>query len=178
MKTLVLFCSLIMFASGIAHAQEEIFALKLKKDKVPAKVIAAIEKEFPDAKITDYTAVPVEVVGEELIINASKNSQDYDSYEVHIVGNDFTGSAIYDKDGTLLYSNEVLKNTALPYAIRYALGKNFPGWMLEGDRKVITTYRNGNQKSYYHVKLMKGKETTHATFDAHGNMMNKRKEVS
>lgn len=176
MKKLLLFATFFAFAAGI-HAQEVLYAVKLKKEKVPATVIASIEKDFPDAAITEYTAVPVEIVGEDFMINTNKESKDYDTYEVKISGKSFIGTAMYDSQGNLMYSNELIKNTALPYNIRYCIGKNYPGWTVEGDREFITTYRNGSQKSYYHVKLMKGKEKVNVAIDAHGNLMHKNKEL-
>lgn len=175
MKSVILFGAFTLLTVFNMNAQDQIFAMKIKKSDVPAVVITSIEKDFPGGTVTDYTSLPVDVIGEQVFVHMDPNlrAEDYDTYNVAINGKNFNGYAMYDKKGRLLQSREVLKSIELPYSIGYFIGKNYPGWAVASDREVITTHANNKQQIYYRVKLTKGKEAIRLTLDAHGNIADK-----
>ncbi len=171
MKNLSLFliaCFSLIWSAG--QAQEVLYTQKLTRNKVPVMVIKSIEKDFPDATINGYSAIPMEKVGDELIINPDKNTENYKMYEVDVMGKNFTGKAMYDEQGKLVRSTEVEKNFPLPYHIRYAIGVSYPGWAVVNDREVISYYQGERQQVYYRIRLAKGKEKALIVLDAHGNI--------
>lgn len=170
MKNLTLLVACLLISWSAMQAQEVIYAQKLTREKVPGTVLKSLEKDFPDAKITDYASIPTEKIGEELIINPSSSSENYDMYEMHVTGKNFNGDALYDRNGNLVRSTEIVRNVPLPYHVQRAIGENYPGWAVTNDREVMTFYKKGMQKVYYRVHLTKGKEKANIILDAEGNL--------
>ncbi|MCB9300318.1 MAG: hypothetical protein H6566_06695 [Lewinellaceae bacterium] len=168
-KHIILFC-LALLASGALSAQEEIFVAKLSKEKVPAVVIASVEQDFPDAVITEYKALPITVLEDGWVITKEKPMDGkYDTYYLSIKGKNFEGEATYDANGNLISSQEYARNIEVPQNIARAIGVRYPGWGIGKDHMVTTFYKDGKQKAYYHIDLMKGAEHEKVVFDGHGN---------
>ena len=173
MKKHIVLVALLLLAAGAVSAQDEIFAAKLTRDKVPAVVLASVEKDFPDATITEYQALPVTIMEEGWVITKNKPMDGkYDTYYLTVKGNNFDGEVTYDADGNLVSAHEYARNVALPHNVARAIAIHHPGWAPGKDHMTTTFYRGGKQKTYYHVDLMKGAEHEKVVFDAHGNEVN------
>ena len=173
MKKHIVFVALLLLAAGAVSAQDEIFAAKLSRDKVPAVVLTSVEKDFPNATITEFKALPVTIMEEGWVITKNKPMDGkYDTYYLTVKGNNFDGEATYDADGNLMSAHEYARNIALPHNVARAIAIRYPGWGIGKDHMTTTFYRGDKQKTYYHVDLMKGAEHEKVVFDAHGNEVN------
>lgn len=173
MNKLIAIFSLVFFASTLSFAQTELFRAKLKKEAIPAVVLESITEDFPYAEVTEYAAIPVTIIDEQVYVhmNAEAMDGDYDTYVITVAGKSGAVYATYDREGNLLSTAENLKNVVLPRAIQTSIGRHFPGWGVVGDKMVMTSLRNGKQKTHYKVKLKKGKEHHKVVFDADGNII-------
>lgn len=80
----------------------------------------------------------------------------YDTYFVSFYIPDGSILASYDKDGKLLRTAEKFKNTKLPAAIRAAVGKRFPQWIISKDSYLVNYYQNGRATKKYKLLLENG----------------------
>ncbi|MCB0614545.1 MAG: hypothetical protein KDC75_14615, partial [Phaeodactylibacter sp.] len=97
MKKHIVFVALLLLAAGAVSAQDEIFAAKLSRDKVPAVVLTSVEKDFPNATITEFKALPVTIMEEGWVITKNKPMDGkYDTYYLTVKGNNFDGEVTYD----------------------------------------------------------------------------------
>jgi hypothetical protein len=151
----------------------ELFIAKIKREAVPAAILEAITEDFPDAEITEYATVPLTVVEDVVYVNANREAenQDYDTYLITMNGKDGHFQVTYDKTGKLLTTVEVLKDVALPRPVMVSIGRHFPKWAVVGDKEVMTSVKDGHQKTHYKVTLEQGKEKHHVIFDADGNIV-------
>ncbi len=103
---LVLF--LVLFAFGSAYTEE---SKTIDKQDVPAKVITAFEKAYPNAKIAAIESEEVE---------------DRIFYEFEVKENDNVKDIIYLEDGTWSAMDEEISVKALPPAVVEALKRAYP----------------------------------------------------
>ena len=174
MKKLVILCLVMATSAASMIAQEtELFTAKLKKEAIPATVIESIAEDFPEVTITEYAAVPITVIDDAVYVRTNQEAmgRDYDTYLITMTGKNGQFRVSYDKTGKLLSSVEVLKDVALPVPIRTSIGRHFPGWAVVGDKEVMTTIKDGKQRSHYKVILEKDKEKHYVVFDGDGNIV-------
>lgn len=170
MKKHIVLLALMFVAIGALSAQDELFVARLTKEKVPAVVITSVEKDFPDATITEYRALPVTILEEGWVFTKEKPMDgQYETYYLTVKGKNFDGQATYNADGNLVSFHEWARDVALPLNIARAIAREYPGWSIDKDHMTTTFYRNGKQKTYYHVNLSKGAEHGKVVFDSHGN---------
>lgn len=172
MNKLILIFTLVAFAT-VSFAQTELFRAKLKKKEVPMVVITAIDEDFPEADIMEYAAIPITIIEDEIYVYSNEEAMegDYETYVITLKSKSGTIRAAYDKSGNLISTVERMKDVPLPRVITRSIGRHFPGWGIVGDRVVMTSLKNGKQKTQYRVKLQKGKETHRVMFDANGNII-------
>ncbi len=172
MKKSLLLIGLILASCSFLEAQDQLFVIPLKKDKIPPVVMSSIEKDFPESTVTDYSAIPIQSIGEDwAVVRNDVNQDKYDTYQVDIDGNAFAGTATYDANGRLISARENLKNVILPHQIGRSIGAEYPGWAVAGDHELITVYKPGRQQVYYRVKLEKGREKMTVVYDGSGNQV-------
>ena len=170
MKKHIVLAALLLLAYGAISAQDQIFVAKLTKEKMPGVVLTSVEKDFPDATIMEYKALPVTILEEGWVIEKDKPMNGkYDVYYLTIKGKNFDGEATYDSNGNLISAQELAKDVPLPLNVSRTIGLHYPGWSVGKDHMVTTFYKDGKQKTYYHVALMKGGEQEKVVFDGHGN---------
>lgn len=179
MKNLIFPLVLAVLAVTSVSAQDRIFYAKLKTSEVPAEVITACAKDLEDGMtVTEYRALPLEMVEEGWFVNYNKDiaDKDYNTYEVRFSGNNLTGEATYDANGNLISFVENVEDVALPRPIQKSIGKNFEGWAVANDHEIVTINKNNEQKVYYRVNLIQGKEKKRVIFDGDGNLVKVNRE--
>ena len=165
---------LIMSLTSSAFAQNVLFTAKVKEDKVPSEVVTAVEKDFKGYSVVDYSAVPVTMVDDKVVItsNTDFDPSDYDSYQVSLAGKNTKMNAYYDADGNLTSTYESIKNKDLPIAVERAIYKKYPTAKLEEDRYVSTYYtKDGKTEVHYHVKIMNNGKSHRMYIDGNGNIL-------
>ncbi|MEZ4933215.1 MAG: hypothetical protein R2788_13975 [Saprospiraceae bacterium] len=174
MKNFIFPIAIAVLFAGTITAQDELFYAKLKKEEVPEEVVTAVTEDFEDGIIvTEYRAIPIEVVEEGWYIREDKLDQNkkYDSYEVMLSGKNIEGRAVYDANGKLVSAVEKIKDAPLPRPVQKSLGKDYPGWAPSKDHEMITMNKEGQKKVYYKMKVTKGNEQEWITYNADGNLV-------
>lgn len=173
MKKIVIGLCFLSLTSSV-FAQKVLYAVKVKEKDVPEEVVSAVEKDFKNYSVIEYTAVPVTVVEDKIILTDRENfdPSDYDSYEVKLSGKNKSMKAYYDSDGRLVSTYENIKNTALPHAIDNAIFKKYPKATLESDRYVATHYLKDHKTVvHYHVKIENNGKKHRMYIDGNGNIL-------
>lgn len=164
----------VMGLTSSAFAQDVLYSVKVKEDKVPEEVVTAVQKDFKGFAVTEYSAIPITMVEDKMIVTQDKDfdPSDYDSYQVKIQGKGTAMDAYYDADGKLVSTYENIKNTTLPSVVERAISKKYPNAKLEGDRFVATYFANdGTTKVHYHVKVMNNGKKHRMYLDGNGNIL-------
>ena len=165
---------MMMGLSFQTFAQDVLFEAKLKKEDVPEVVIESVEEDFPDFTVTDYAAIPVEFVEDDVFVNKENldsNSKDYDSYDITLQGKGRVLDATYDKNGNLISTYEFLKNVAPPTAVSKSIAKVFPGWEITKDNYKMTSYNGKSMNERYKLILSKDKARMKVYTDPNGNIL-------
>ncbi len=122
MKKSIIALWLLCLAPGVmAQQQEKLTLTKVKKGDEPKAVVDAVNKDFPGALTRELSFLPPKLYGEEWFVDLTSDQLDHaDFYQVHVKvkqdNADYT--AVYDGNGKLLSSRQLLHNV-LPFtAIR------------------------------------------------------------
>lgn len=173
MKKLVIgFCFLSLTTSSFA--QKVLYEVKLKEDKVPVEIIAAKEKDFKGYAVTEYDAVPVKLIDDDMVVTQDKDFDpgNYQTYQVKMLGKETELDAYYNKDGKLISTYENIKDKELPEVIDRAIFKKFPHARIVADRYVSERFlEHGQSKVRYHVKVKSDGKTYHMDIDGNGNVL-------
>jgi|GEM_PF-1909929 len=170
MKIKFLTAWLVCWALG-AMAQEEMLTITpVKKGDEPKAVLDAIKTDFPSAVAKDLSFLPSKLYGKEWNVQlAGSTDEDIQFYQVQIAEKDVLYTAVYDKDGKLLSSKEMIKTSRLPSAV-VASVKKFSDWKMIESHEVIKT-KGSKARLYYKVRLQKGMEHKNVFLDPQGNIL-------
>ena len=176
MKKVVVFSLVLLGLGAQAFAQDVIYSEKIKAEDLPSAIIEAVQEDYPDFAIEEVEAIPVEYVEDDVYINRDINSMDdYDTFDVTLEGKGKELTATYDRSGNLISTNEHLKNVAPPAAVRSAVAKAYPGWVIKKDVYNMSSYEGGKARQRYRMELTKGNEKIHVYTNAKGKILNRPK---
>lgn len=166
--------SLAVFGMALqAQAQDMLFQEKIKEENIPDIVVTAIEKDFPDYTVTEYGAIPVEYVADEVYFNPNIGSlEDYDTFQITLKSNKGELTATYDREGNLLNTSEYLKNALLPRSVRNAVAKAYPGWEFVNDSYSMMGYKGGKERQRFRIVLENHGKKLRVYTDAKGKILN------
>lgn len=172
MKTIVL-SAVLMGLAFQSNAQDLLFRAKLEVEEVPELVVTALEEDFPDFTIIEYSALPVEYVEGDVYINPNIDSNaDYDTFQVDIEAKGKQVTATYDRNGELIKITEHFKNVPLPYAVSKSIAKEYPNWKLVKDSYDMVQVGNDKAKKRYRVVLENHGKKIHVHTSAKGKILN------
>ena len=160
-----------------AFAQTAQIKIKARETEIPVKIVESFKNDYRGAESTEWAIVPAALVGEEYVVSGydNLNGEKPTSYEVTIKGANVKSKAIYDKNGILKYSKEVITNASLPPDVRGAIAKKYPDFAILKDQEVI---RQGKSKLiHYKVVIEKGKEKITLAVDPSGKILREIKET-
>jgi hypothetical protein len=141
----------IIFAMALACAgTTAVYAQKITNDKVPAAVQTNFKKQFAQATKVQWEMEEAD-------------------YEVNFKNQGTEFSAKYSKDGTWLATEQEIKKSELPAAVKQGLEKEFPKAELEETEKV--TYPNN--KIAYEMEIEQGKQKFEVQFADNGQLLKK-----
>lgn len=168
------------FISVVAQAQTELFREKLPKEKIPQKILMSLEKDFPNVDIVKYEGLPITLIKGELYVDSDDmvKSKPYDNYVITLDGKSGVISATYDEEGHLMNTFERLVNVALPEEVLVAIGDEFRGWAVKGDKVRMTSYRDGKTTAHYKVRLEKNGKVEYVVFNEKGTVVKPGKLMS
>lgn len=122
---------------------------QISRKGVPAAVLTAFEKSYPNATIKGYS-------------KETDNGQVV--YEIESVEGGTTRDVTYTADGTLVSVEETLDTSALPPGVKAALDTRFPGGKIRKAEKITK-----GAVVAYEFKIKHNGRTTEVAFDADGN---------
>ncbi|NIG57518.1 hypothetical protein [Chitinophaga sp. Cy-1792] len=168
MKKVLFMCTL-AFASIVGYSQtvENFNFRRVDKTTVPAVVVDAAERDYPDGSIQEYFAVPAQFTQEDWMISSDgSNNADYYSISIEKDGN--TYYALYDKTGAKLASQVKMHDVPLPDKIVKAIGKKYKGYQIESD-KYTQLVNESSRKSYYRVTIGNGTDQKKLFYNPDGS---------
>ncbi|QRM90807.1 hypothetical protein FG167_16680 [Lacinutrix sp. WUR7] len=162
-----------------SYGQGVLFQAKIKKDKVPGVIIEAIDTDFGDFEMTEFYAIPIEFIEEEVYVNRNMDAEeDYETYQVILKGKNSKIVTTYNKEGELLSTVEHFKNTAPNLEVRNAMAKAFPGWLITKDHYKLTHYSGKQKKERFKFIITKGKEKKVVFMDGKGEILKVQKKLN
>ena len=79
--------------------------------------------------------------------------------------------ASYDNKGKVVLTRERFRNMALPKQLLVAIGKKYPGWVVDKTSYSLVYNRGIETAKTYKVKLRNGRQVKRLKVDATGNIM-------
>lgn len=151
-NTFISLASVVSFV-GCSTTSKEI---PLQESQLPAPVLAAFRKQFPDAHITRQAL-------------EKKGSRDF--YELETDGKGAPQSLIYTRAGELAETEIEISFTQLPVVVQAASKRASPVGRVE---LVEVAQKKG--RTFYEVHIKEGGRTLEAMFDPAGNLVEKKYE--
>ncbi len=173
-RTLITTAIALLIATG-GYAQSAKIRIRVKENEVPAVVVESFKQNFKDGHSEGWAIVPVAVLNEEYIVSEQNNliGEKPIFYVVKIKGQQMRGEAVYDQDGSLKYSKEVINDTALPEAVRDTIAKKYPGFTFLKDQETI---KDGKHRFiHYRVIIDNGKEKIALAVNGSGKILRERR---
>ena len=159
------------------YGQSAKIRIKVKEAEIPAAVVQSFKKDFTNGQAEEWTIVPAALVAEEYTISGYDNlkGEKPTAYEVKVKGSNMRGEAVYSQDGKLMFSKEVIKDTALPATVVRAVSTKYPGYNFTNDEETI---RQGKSHFiHYRVTIKKEKESRVLAVDSGGKILRDKRIV-
>jgi hypothetical protein len=150
--------SIIIAVSYTANAEDKKDSRKeqrLSKNDLPAAILAAFQKQYPNAKIKE---VDKEIEDSTIC------------FEIESRDSTTRRNIIYAIDGRVIEIEEAIIAKQLPGSARAAIAKNYLKGKVEVAEKVIK-----DDKTTFEVKIESGRENFEAVFDSTGKLINSEK---
>jgi hypothetical protein len=171
MKKIVTTVALAFTVIASPFAQDAQIKIKARESEIPVQIVESFKKDYKGAESTEWAIVPAVLVGKEYVVSGydDLNGEKPTSYEVTVKGDNVKSRAVYDKNGILRYSREVITNTVLPAAVTTSVLKKYPGYTIVKDQEII---RQGKTKlSHYKVTIERGKQKRTLAVDPSGKIL-------
>lgn len=95
---------------------------------------------------------------------------DFEAYEVVFQQSNGGIVATYDQAGTITSSLERFTDLTLPYHIRNAIYRDYPGWTIHKDAYLVSYYKDMETvDKIYKVQVRNGKSKKNVKYDSEGN---------
>lgn len=149
--------------------------IKAKDKEVPVSVVESFKKDYNGHELEGWFVTPAVVIAEEYLVTGYDNLQGQQPtfYTVRFKGPKAKGEAMYDKDGKLIHSKEMIKGAMLPVAVSKSLLEKYPGYRIEDDQETIK--KGKDTLVHYRVILAKDKVRTAVAVGADGTVLREKK---
>jgi hypothetical protein len=150
---------MVLGMSGFAFAHEghEGKNKGIDKKDVPAVVLSAFEKAYPNAKIKEIE---------------KKDENGTVSYGIEAKEGKVKLEAVYAVDGSVVEIKEVIKPDSLPEVIKNAVAAQYPNGKITEAEKVIK-----GTAAEYEIDVIVGKEETELTVNESGAILSTNKDT-
>ena len=144
----------------------------ITKDQVPAAVQKAVNTRFDKNNPVTWSKFPYNLKDYGWVYENSSSDKPLNHYQVSMKtnkGDNFL--AIYDAEGNLLQTREMIKNAPLPAFVTQALAKSqYKDWKVLADKEIIKYYHIGDNTSvdqHLRVTVEKDKVKRSLSFNDH-----------
>lgn len=157
-----------------AMAQDQTLTIKpVKEGEEPQAVMNAIKTDFPQSVQKGLGYLPGRLFGSEWnVTREGEQLENMTFFEVKIKQGNTNYTAVYDKDGKLLSSMQIVDPAKMPPQVQ-ATVKKFSGWHVDTSSEQIK-YNGKTTTDVYKIKLQKGAEHKIVFVDPAGNIINTR----
>ncbi len=129
--------------------REPLASVTLKKDQIPAAVIASVNKKFNKYDKLTWSRFPYALKEYGWVYDVGAQDIVLDRYEVQMkttTGDDLW--ALYDSNGDLVETNEISRNVLIPEDIRVKLANSqYKDWRIVGNKEIVRYYHNHDDAS-------------------------------
>ncbi|MGZ4980959.1 MAG: PepSY domain-containing protein [Methylobacter sp.] len=139
---------------GQASAAEK----ELNKDQVPKAVIDAFEKDYPNAKPSEFE---------------EETFEGKTAYEVEYKENGKEYALLYGDDGTLLQKEEEINSKSIPKPVAQAVKKAHPKAKIKEVEKLM---KPDGTLTGYEVEIKTGRKEVELELDTNGKILKTEKE--
>lgn len=155
-------------------AQEKKITIKhVEKGQEPAAVMEALKKDFPGFIVDDLSFLPGKLYGDEWNVQVSGDGEmESTYYNVRVKEGNRTFTGVYDKNGKLLSSKQLMDYATLPKPVQDAVSK-YADWHVDHAHEYIK-YNSRKSTDVYRVKLQKGGAHKFLFIDPTGKIQNTR----
>lgn len=164
------------YALGAAAQEETVTIRKVKKGEEPQVVMDAIKSDFPKAVEKSMAFLPGKLYGNEWnVTTEGERLDELNFYQVEIKDGNTIYTAVYDRNGKLLSSKQIVDPAKMPPMVQ-ATVKKFAGWHVDNTSEEIK-YNGKVVTQVYRVKLQKGQKGVEhkiVFIDPAGNIVNTR----
>ncbi len=183
-KILLVASSMLLFVYPVFSQMDDVSeevpegSMILKSDQIPSSLKQAVEKSYSNESTFEWHKFPYLLkkygwtFDNNNMNDMAQNSMP-DLYEVKIIlSNGSNIDAVYDKNGKMLRSKELLKSMELPEPVAKAIetGK-YKDCRIVGDRLKITDAQNANPHTYFSVVVEKNNKKHNLYYDKNGNQL-------
>ncbi len=170
MKKLTLIIGLLCLTIGVIAQQEQLTVTKVKHGEEPKVVMSAIKNDFPNAVSKNFSFLPAKLYGKEWNVQLEGDALENATYYlVGIKAGKTEYTAVYDKDGKLMSSKQVIENAKLPRPVNETI-KKFEGWHIDAATELIKYNGAKTITDIYKIKIQKGAEHRVIFLDPEGHI--------
>jgi hypothetical protein len=127
---------------------------------LPEVTVVARNYKYLRSVDSKDVAQPVKLLERKAAAYDVKNSEyyedEYDTYFITFYLPDGYVLAVYDQDGKLIRTAERFKDITLPVAVRNAVGKRYPNWVISKDVYLVKYEDDSGAKKDYKLVLENG----------------------
>ena len=102
--------------------------------------------------------------------NSPVFDEDFDAYEVIFSQTNGSIMATYDGNGKITSTKEKYKDLTLPFKVRNAIYKKYPGWTIHSDVYVVSYKHDGKLKQIYEARITKDNMKKRVKCDTEGTL--------
>lgn len=175
MKTLNLIITFLMISTVTLMAQKE--ANKFQEitiEKVPGKVLAALENDFSGDKVVAYFILPVDIYEDAWSHKQTKEEtaagEDKNHYLVEFDADVKYNKVVYDAQGVLLQRREIIKGAELPTTITDFINSEYKDYVITKDKEMVLTSDDGTV-DHYKITIKFDKKVKHLYFNGKGELL-------
>lgn len=176
MKQFIVTVAFAIAVSADAEAQISQIKIMAREAEIPVDIVQSFKKDYRGTTASEWAIMPATLVGEEYAVTGYDHLKGTATvYEVTLRGNTLKGKAVYDQDGVLKYSKQIITSAALPVAVRNAVTQKYPGFVLRSDQETIR--RGKTQFIHYRIATEKANERRVLAVDASGKILRENKSL-
>ena len=173
MKMKSLMAGLIIMSVAAIAQEKKLTITHVNKGEEPAAVMDALKKDFPGFIVDDLSFLPGKLYGDEWNIQMSGDG-DMEStyYNVRVKEGNRSFTGVYDKNGKLLSSKQMVDYAMLPKPVQDAT-RQYADWHVDHAHEYIK-YNAKKSSDVYRVKIQKGGQHKFLFIDPTGKIQNTR----
>jgi hypothetical protein len=156
--------------------REPAISTSISKDQVPPVILKAVNTQFDKDNPLTWSKFPYALKEYRWVYDVASENLKLDRYEVTMKtpqGDDLW--AVYTKNGELVETREISKNTAIPKSVMEKFNQSqYKDWNIVGNKEVISFYHDhemnkNNVEQHFRITVEKGGVKKSISFNWQGS---------